>query len=511
MSRVIMQNGPPIVSEADLELRARTRVGTYLLDKWRLDGLLGMGGMASVFAATHRNGNRVAIKLLHPELGVYPEVRQRFLAEGYAANKVGHPGAVSVQDDGLLADGSVFLVMELLEGETLDARVRRGTLLSPLHVVDIGVRLLDVLAAAHSRGIIHRDIKPENVFLVQNGDVKVLDFGIASAVEGSRPRTTRAGTPMGTPGYMPPEQARGRWELVDARSDLWAAGATMFFALSQHDVHEGDGPSDELLKAMTEKARPLKSVAPLVPEVVTAVVDRALAFDREDRWPDARAMQAALREAAALLSAPETEFTPVAGTRSSRFAPHDFNPDTLSARPVAYTEPPPLYSLPPPAKLRSRSRARAIGMIAALAGLVTAAVLGLGSNRTPAAGAGASPDARDSIVPPPPSAPPSSDGSPRESPGSMRTMSVAAAEALPPGEPAKAKSEAPHDARAASAATPLASAAKSATRSRGADEDGARPRKPASFANGTAAPAVTARRSAGTALEENRDPLSRRK
>jgi serine/threonine-protein kinase len=509
MSGVIMQNGPPIVSEADLELRARTRVGTYLLDKWRLDGLLGMGGMASVFAATHRNGNRVAIKLLHPELGVYPEVRQRFLAEGYAANKVGHPGAVSVQDDGVLADGSVFLVMELLEGETLDARVRHGKLLSPLHVVDIGVRLLDVLAAAHSRGIIHRDIKPENVFLVQNGDVKVLDFGIASAVEGSRPRTTRAGTPMGTPCYMPPEQARGRWEMVDARSDLWAAGATLFFALSQRDVHEGDGPADDLLKAMTEKARPLKSVAPLVPEVVAAVVDRALAFDREDRWPDAPAMQTALREAAALLSAPEAEFTPVAGTRSSRFEPHDFNPDTLSARPVAYTEPPPLYSLPPRAK--RRTRARAIGMIAALAGLVTAAVLGLGSNRAPGTAAGANTDAgRDSIVPPPPSAPPSSDGSPHESAGSIRTMSAAAAEALP-GEPGEAKSEPPHEERAGSAATPLASAAKTAIQSRGADEDGPRPRKPASVAKSTAPAAVTARRNAGTALEENRDPLSRRK
>lgn len=108
-----------------LLVRAQARVGRVLRDKWRLDALLGLGGMAAVYAATHRNGKRGAIKLLHTELSVDTDVRARFLREGYVANKVGHPGAVAVLDDDTADDGSVFLVMELLEGESVDARAQR--------------------------------------------------------------------------------------------------------------------------------------------------------------------------------------------------------------------------------------------------------------------------------------------------------------------------------------------------------------------------------------------------
>src|SRR5262249_27291287 len=136
-----------------------------------LDALLGVGGMAAVYAGTHRNGKRGAVKVLHPELARSAEARARFLREGYVANTVGHPGAVSVIDDDTTEDGLVFMVMELLEGSTLDALAAAspgGTL--PLDVVlKAADDLCDVLAAAHDKGIVHRDIKPENLFLARDG------------------------------------------------------------------------------------------------------------------------------------------------------------------------------------------------------------------------------------------------------------------------------------------------------------------------------------------------------
>src|SRR5689334_22273014 len=157
-----------------------TRVGNTLRDKWRLDRLIDVGGMAAVYAATHRNGNRVAIKVLHAEAGLVPGVRERFLKEGYVANRVGHAGAVRVLDDDVCEEGAVFLVMELLEGETLHARVARGGGRLPADdVLCIMDRVLDVLVAAHAVDVLHRDIKPPNIFITLAGEVKLLDFGIA--------------------------------------------------------------------------------------------------------------------------------------------------------------------------------------------------------------------------------------------------------------------------------------------------------------------------------------------
>ncbi len=282
-----------------LVMRARTRVGTVLHKKWRLDVLLGVGGMAAVYAATHRNGSRAAVKVLHPELSLNPQVRTRFLREGYVANAVGHEGAVKVIDDDLADDGAAFLVMELLDGETLeDRRVRSGGQLSEDDVLSVADQLLDVLGAAHAKGIVHRDLKPENVFITRPGQVKVLDFGIARLRELSTASTaTKSGATMGTPYYMAPEQARGLWNEVDGRTDLWALGATMYHLLSGVFVHDGRTTNEVLLAAMTKPAPPLVSVAPNAAPVVAHVVDRALAFDRDARWRDAQRMQEAVRHA----------------------------------------------------------------------------------------------------------------------------------------------------------------------------------------------------------------------
>jgi len=208
--------------------RVHARVGSVLRGKWRLDEVIGVGGMASVFAATHRNQSRVAIKMLHPEVSLDAEVTARFLREGYVANAVGHPGTVAVLDDDVAEDGAPFLVMELLEGETLDELLNRSGPRSFEEAASLVHQLLDVLAAAHDRHIVHRDIKPENLFLTHEGRLKVLDFGIARLRELSISSGggTSAGSVLGTPPFMAPEQAHGHWDQVDGRTDLWAAGAT---------------------------------------------------------------------------------------------------------------------------------------------------------------------------------------------------------------------------------------------------------------------------------------------
>jgi serine/threonine protein kinase len=278
--------------------RARVRLGTVLQEKWKLESLLGIGGMAVVYAATHRNGKRVAVKMLHPEFGHDEEMRTRFLQEGYAANTIQHDGAVSVLDDDVAPDGAAFIVMELLEGETVEQRWERSGQRLPVgDVFWIADQLLEVLVAAHAKNVVHRDIKPENLFITKTGALKVLDFGIAKVFERQHTRqsSTRAGTVMGTPAFMAPEQALAHWDEVDGRTDLWAVGATMFMLLSGRHVHEAQSSQEQLILSATAPARSLGTVTNGLPRQVVAIVDRALAFDRTGRWPDATSMQAAVR------------------------------------------------------------------------------------------------------------------------------------------------------------------------------------------------------------------------
>jgi serine/threonine protein kinase len=278
--------------------QAHARVGRALCGKYRVDRLIGIGGMAAVFEGTHlRNANRVALKILHRDFATQKDMRARFLREGYAANSVGHPGAVRVLDDDKADDGSIFLVMELLEGETLDARFAKSAdKLGVSEVVSLAIDVLDVLAAAHGKGIVHRDIKPENLFLTREGEVKLLDFGIAR-LRTTSPSVTGRGDWLGTPAFMSPEQALGRVAEVDAQSDVWAVGATAFMLLSGRYVHEGATSSEMIVRRGSLPAPLLASLAPHVPQAIAAVFDRALAFAKADRWPSAKAMRDALAEA----------------------------------------------------------------------------------------------------------------------------------------------------------------------------------------------------------------------
>jgi serine/threonine-protein kinase len=274
-------------------------VGQTLNGKWRVDRLLDVGGMGSVYEGTHRNGRRAALKVLHTRFARDPEVRKRFLREGYVANKIGHPGAVAILDDDTAEDGSPYLVMELLEGESLAGWLQRvGGRLPVTEVLAVSGQVLEVLACAHPNGIVHRDIKPANVFVTTAGHAKLLDFGLARVRDGTLSLIpTAQGVVMGTAGYMAPEQARGHSDHIDARTDLFAVGAVMFRCVSGRRIHEKPTAVDMTVAAMKEQAPSLATVLPGVGPLLAAAVDRALAFDKADRWQSARAMFEALRAA----------------------------------------------------------------------------------------------------------------------------------------------------------------------------------------------------------------------
>jgi len=256
--------------------------------------------MAVVFEATHRNQKRFAVKMLHPELSVHEDLRTRFLREGYAANSLHHPGAVAVLDDDVDEDGSAFLVLELLEGADLEKIAdEKGGRLPARTVMALGHQLLDVLAAAHRKGVIHRDIKPPNLFLTEEGTLKVLDFGIARVRDAfaSAAHKPGFGAILGTPGFMAPEQARARSNEIDGQTDVWAAGATLFNLLTGELVHSGETASELLVEGAMTPARSVSSVLPDTPSAIGDVIDRALAFEKGARWPTAAAMRDAIRDA----------------------------------------------------------------------------------------------------------------------------------------------------------------------------------------------------------------------
>jgi hypothetical protein len=367
------------------------RVGATLRGKWTLEKLLGEGGMASVWVARHKIGRLDAIKILHPLVAASPQLRARFEQEARVVNRFRHPGAVEIRDIDTTEDGSPFLVMELLEGETLAAVMNRGGV-DVAMVLDAADQVLDVLSAAHAQGIIHRDIKPDNLLRLADGRIKVLDFGIARVREGANEEfRTRTGTTLGTVAYMPPEQAKGA--EIDARADLYSVGATMFRMLAGRRVHEADTEAERLAKLVTAPAPSLASVAPGVPEKVCAVVDRALTFDRDRRYPDAATMQSDVRavkggaapahavKAAAVAEAPtraempakpepaRTPTVPLPAEGPALIPPaRPYHPPTVQAQPA----PPPLA-----AALQPKPDARAILFIALGAGLLLLAVGGV--------------------------------------------------------------------------------------------------------------------------------------
>jgi len=323
--------------------RARSRLGRVLSDRWMLEEVLGVGGMAVVYRAVDRQGSRAAIKLLHPEISLNPTLRERFLREGYAANRIQHDGVVKVVgDDAYTTENTVYLVMELLEGEALDVRLKRQQQLALSEAVSVGWYAADALAAAHAAGILHRDIKPDNLFLTAQGRVKILDFGLARLRERSGMSGTQEGSLLGTPAFMSPEQATGSWSQIDARADVWSLAATIFTLISGRNVHEGRTALELLVAAASTPARSLSTVAPGAPTDIVTIVDKALAFHPQNRYADMAAFRDALaRAGAAVAAAQASPKARAPGLASTVFDPNALreasapsNPSIAQAAPV---------------------------------------------------------------------------------------------------------------------------------------------------------------------------------
>ncbi len=267
-------------------------VGTVLSGTYQITGLLGRGGMGTVFAAAHLRlpGKVVAVKVIHTgNLG--DEVYVRFRREAEIASRIGHPNIVEVLDWNTLPDGTPYLVLELLKGESLAARLTRGRI--PLDAVIYIVRQIgSALAAAHRAGVVHRDLKPDNIYLcptdsggVVTEHVKVLDFGI-SKIRNSVSLQTQEARLLGTPQYMAPEQASGNNQLIDQRTDVFALGAIVYEMLTGKPAFDGDSLAAVVYKVAFETPPPLGKLVPGIPAKVTAAIDKAMAKDRDKRHPD---------------------------------------------------------------------------------------------------------------------------------------------------------------------------------------------------------------------------------
>lgn len=265
--------------------------GTMLDDKYRVENLLAVGGMGAVYVGTHTKlRKRVAIKVLNPQLST-PQMIERFHREAITASQVGHEGIAQVTDLGTSGQGEPFLVMELLEGESLAKRLRRTGALPVEVACEMACSILAPLHAAHAAGIVHRDLKPDNVFLVQQSRgeiVKLLDFGISRATGlDAESRLTTTGLVLGTPYYMSPEQAQGSTEITLA-SDLYSVGVILYEMLIGKVPIQGDNYNQLMYHVITGAFAPPRKLRPDLPAALERVVLRAMAL-----WPADRPRSAA--------------------------------------------------------------------------------------------------------------------------------------------------------------------------------------------------------------------------
>src|SRR5690606_25260016 len=253
--------------------------GTYEIVR-----LIGEGGMGRVYEARHTRlpNKRYAVKLLHPELARQQDVMARFQREAEAASGLTHPNVVSVVDVDCTSDGTPYIVAELLEGQQLGEFLDQVGRLTPGRAVAVVRQICRALQVAHESGIVHRDMKPENVFLAgEKQQVKVLDFGISKLADGNS-SLTKTGMVMGTPDYMPPEQAKGMH--VDHRADIYAVGAILYRALTgRKPFDESDHMATLTAVLVQEPARP-RSLNTDIPEGLEVVVQRAMAKDPAERY-----------------------------------------------------------------------------------------------------------------------------------------------------------------------------------------------------------------------------------
>lgn len=288
-------------------------VGTVLDGQYQMEALLGKGGMGAVYRARHiLLGDRVAIKVLPPEVRNNAEWLRRFRREGQAARRFRHPNAVTVYDLRTAADGTIYMVMEYVEGHTLDAEIRKRGHLTARESFELLSPIMSVLETAHSMGVVHRDLKPENIMVGKPGSdgapvIKLLDLGIAKMREvagvdsGGNTALTTAGQVLGTPYYMSPEQwgeiPRDENEEIDGRADIYSLGLVFYEMIAGRRCFSGTTLHELRREHVSTTARPLYEVVPDVPRGFSDAIQRATAKDRSDRQSTAGQLAAELKAA----------------------------------------------------------------------------------------------------------------------------------------------------------------------------------------------------------------------
>lgn len=273
-------------------------VGTVVGDCYEIIKIIGYGGMATVYEARHTRlqDKRFAIKLLLPEFAVKPEIVIRFGREAETAARIQHPNVLDVYDVHRTEGGTPYIVCEFLDGHELGLMLDEVGKLDSELAVRVARHVCSGLAAAHTAGVVHRDMKPENVFLVGDPNAplaKVIDFGISKITDNEQSsKLTRTGFVMGTPAYMPPEQARGG--KIDHRTDVYGVGAILYRALTGKPPFEGDDPGAVVAAVLTKEPTRPRALDPNISEGLELIIERAMAKNPDDRYPSVEAMEAEL-------------------------------------------------------------------------------------------------------------------------------------------------------------------------------------------------------------------------
>ena len=357
--------------EADSAAAMGVKVGAVLGGTYRIERLIGQGGMGAVFEATHlRLPRRFAVKVLKGEVLGEAEVFDRFRREAQIASALGDKHIVEVVDFNHTEDGSPYMVLELLEGEDLSGRLGRVGRMTLEQTVSVGAQIAGALETAHAVGIVHRDLKPANIFLTSDEGrddfVKILDFGISKVLHDASV-ATRSGLVMGTANYMSPEQAEGRQSDLDARTDVFALGAILFECLTGRRAFEGPNIPGTIFQVCYGVPPPVRSFAPDAPAEIQAVIDRAMAKKRAERYPSAAELRADLLRLAG-------------SPRTGSLAPKADLPETLSMMSgPRQQEPTPETTFGATAsqivaQARRRSRLAIAGVSAALVGVAATGI-----------------------------------------------------------------------------------------------------------------------------------------
>jgi serine/threonine-protein kinase len=339
-----------------LEADPASIVNTVLDGQYQMEALLGKGGMGAVYRARHiLLGDRVAIKVLPPEVRNNAEWLRRFRREGQAARRFRHPNAVTVYDLRTAADGTIYMVMEYVEGHTLDHEIKTRGRFTAAEAFEILSPIMSVLDTAHAMGVVHRDLKPENIMIGKSAeggqsDVKLLDLGIAKMREiagdnGGNTALTMAGQVLGTPYYMSPEQwgeiPRDQNTEIDGRADIYSLGLVFYEMILGRRCFSGNTLNELRREHVSTTPRPLREVAPDVPSGFSDAIERATAKDRGDRQPTAGALANELRAGLATpASGPPADLIETVAINKKLETNSDVNAPTIITIDAVDTSPP---------------------------------------------------------------------------------------------------------------------------------------------------------------------------